>query len=272
MRFAVLPSLLTCAAALAAASAASAAPRAGAAKPTPACGIVAVPLVVGNSWTYAGAVPPDTDAYRDRILSPAVEKSTPLQPSKVTITVDKIETDAGTTTITLTEDHDGRKHVSTATCTATKLVFSPNAFWFNAEPGDTYAITLADVERKGASLQIAAGKLVDLPEWADDLKATWKHEVGPKHKVPVRSGTIELKRRVVMQPVEEVDAGAAGKWKAKKIGIDTTIAITIDPAPEKPLIARPRVVNFLFQVDGVGIVQAVNSYGRMYTLSGYTVQ
>ncbi len=267
-------SAVACTVLLAWSSGSEAQPRrpAPAAKPVRACGIAAVPLSVGNSWTYDSLPPPTGPGYEGFELSEAQRKMVPIQPAKLTIKVDKIVTEGATTTITLTEDHDGRIHTTTATCGGGKLVFAPNAFWFSGEPGDTYGITLSDVERKGSSLDLIAGKLSLAPEWHDDLKATWKHDVNAKYPVAMRSGTLTVTRHFVMQAAEDVDAGMVGKWKANKFGLDSVFNVTIEPAPEKPLVQRNRVVNYLFQVDGVGIVQVVNRFGRMYRLSAFTVQ
>ena len=119
---------------------AQAQPKPATPKPVRACGVTAIPLTVGNEWTYeAAGLPPD------RQLSEAQMKAQPVVPKRVTVTVKSVDTKDGVTTVGLSEDIDGRVHASTITCTATSFQVSPNAFWFNGEPGDVFGIELTDV-------------------------------------------------------------------------------------------------------------------------------
>ena len=152
-------------------TAASAQPRPVAPKVVRACGVTALPLSVGNSWTYEPTAPPP-----DRALTDAQLRNTPLPPKKLVVTVTGVETKEGVTTVSLSEELDGRVHPTTITCRAGGAEFrmSPTAFWFTAEPGTTYGIELSDVERKGHTLELNGGKVIAL-EWHDDLTAKWKH-------------------------------------------------------------------------------------------------
>lgn len=248
-RFAVPSAVAAALVVLTAAHAADAQPKPKVAR---ACGISAIPLTVGNQWIYESAGLP-----ADRALTENQLKGLPVIPKQVTITVKSVDTKDGVTTVTLTEDLDGRAHETSITCTATSLVMSPNAFWFNGEPGDVFGIELTDVERKGRTFAIAAGKLDTVtPDWHDDLNAKWRHIAVGKVFPTMRTGTLGLGRRVVIQPPEAITT-KAGSWKANKLGIESTLAITIEPAPLKPLREIPLLVNFMYQVDGVGVVQTV---------------
>lgn len=245
--------------------------RAAAPRVERACGVSAVPLSVGNQWTYESIPAP-----ADRQLSEAQQKSTPLPPKKIIIKVTGLETKEGLTTVTLSEDHDGRVHTSTVTCKpgGAEFRFSPNAFWFAGEPGDVYGIELSDVQRKGQSLTLAGGKLATaaVTDWHDDISAKWKHVQVGKAKPALRSGTIEIGRHyVVILPPEDVSS-MAGQWKAQKLGVETAVKVTIEPAPANPLKDVPLFVNFLYFADNVGIVQTLNNFGVMYILTQYTVQ
>lgn len=240
-------------------------PKPATPKAVRACGVSAIPLTVGNEWTYEAAGLP-----ADRALSEAQMKAQPVVPKQVTITVKSVDTKDGVTTVGLSEDIDGRVHGSTITCSATSFQISPNAFWFNGEPGDVFGIELTDVERKGKTLDLVGGKLTTLADWHDDLNAKWKH-VGVGKVIPtLRTGTLALTRHIVTQPSESVTT-KAGTWKAAKLGIETTIKLTIEPAPPNPLRDIPLLVNFLYIVDGVGVVQTMN-YTSQFLLVNSKVQ
>ncbi len=233
-----------------------------------ACGVTAIPLAMGNEWTYEPLPPPP-----DRTLSDPQLRLTPLQPKKLVIKVTGIESKDDGTTVTLSEDHDGRIHATTIRCT-TGGTFSvaPDGFWFAGEPGQTYGIELTEVERKGQTLGLAAGKIAGL-EWHDDLKAKWKHLVTGKGSARMRKGTLEVVRHWVVLPEEtlEVRIGdhAGEQLKALKLGLETTVKVTIDPAPVLPLKAPPLLVNFFWMVDGTGAVQVLNSYGQQFVLTKF---
>lgn len=232
-----------------------------------ACGVIALPLSVGNEWTYDNVpLPPEEQ------LTEAQQKQTPFPPKKIIIKVTKLETKEGVTTVTLSEDLDGRVHESTITCRAGGADFrmSPNAFWFAAEPGGVFGIELSEVERKGHTLELLGGKITGL-EWHDDLIAKWKHVPAAKPQPPMRSGTISVVRHFVVLVPEDVSSNA-GQWKAQKLGLETTLKITIEPPTEKPLKENPLIVNFIYLVDGVGIVKARNNYGQQYVMTSYVVQ
>jgi hypothetical protein len=269
---ALAPSLL---AALALAAGPTGAPFDAAAQPAAgkkvaaprACGVSAIPLAVGNEWVYESVPPPE-----DRALNDAQKRTTPVEAKKLTIKVTGIETKDGVTTVALSEDLDGKVHATWIKCTAGGATFqvAPDAFWFAGEAGTTYGIELSAVERKGQSYALTAGKITAL-EWHDDVVAQWKHVPTAKLQPPMRNGKLELTRHWVLLPVEEVQS-KLGTWKAKKLGVEFTINVTIEPAPAEPIRNPPLQVNFLWQVDGVGIVQALNSYGQMYLLTSAVTQ
>lgn len=263
MRRAVLLSLATVAAA---SGTAAAQPKPAAAKVVRACNATTVPLSVGNEWTYESVqVPPD------RAMSEAQLKALPPQPKQVVIKVTAIDTKDNVTTVTLSEDLDGRVHTSTITCApGGGLSIAPNAFWFNGEPGDVIGLEMSELTRKGKSIELAGGKLnAALTEWHDDLTAKWKHIAIGKVFPTLRSGTIELARHVVVLPSETI-VTKAGNWKAAKLGIETTTKITIEPAPELPLREIPLLVNLMYLQDGVGVVGVINSAAQ-YLLVNYQV-
>jgi hypothetical protein len=238
------------------------------AKAPKACGVTAIPLAMGNEWTYEPVPPPP-----ERMLTDAQTRLTPIQPKKLVIKVAGIETKDDVTTVTLSEDHDGRVQTTTIRCTAAgQFSIGQDAFWFAGEPGTTYGIELSDVERKGSSLALAAGKITSL-EWRDDLKAKWKHVLTGKAKPKMKTGTLEIVRHYVVLPEEAIDI-KVGDWagqqvKTVKLGLESTVKVTIDPAPPLELKAPPMLVNFFWMLDGTGPLQIGNSYGQQYVLTHF---
>jgi hypothetical protein len=272
------------------------------AKPKPAakaCGVSAIPLVVGNEWLYEAVAPPP-----DHTLTEAQTRLTPVRPDKISIKVTAIDTKDGVTTVTLHEDLDGKAHDTTITCTGGGKQFqvAMDAFWFAGEPGQVFGIELSNLERKGQTLALVRGKLnTALADWRDDITASWKHVPTAKARPTMRGGLLDLGRHWVVLPDEPV-ATKYGQWnKSKKLGLETAPRVSLDPPPDKPLrgdarckdnkdpvcgckeqklptdppdpICNPNLlVNFLWFVDGIGPVQVLNSYGQMFQLSTATLQ
>lgn len=231
--------------------------------PARACGVTAIPLAVGSEWVYEPVAPP-----ADRALTDAQKRLTPLEPRKLTIAVTAIDTKDGVTTVSLRESLDQRTHTTSIKCTGGGATFqvAPDAFWFAGEPGPSYGIELSHIERKGQTLSLAGGKIAGL-EWRDDLSAAWKHIPTAAAKPTMRGGKLQVTRRWVAQPDEEVNSPVSGTVTAKKLGVEITNRVTIEPAPPQPIKDSPLMVNFFWYVDGIGPVQVLNSYGQMFVLT-----
>ena len=235
-----------------------------------ACGVSAIPLVVGNEWTYEPvAVPTESQ------LTDAQIKLTPLQPKKLVIKVTSIDTKDGVTTVALSEDLDGKAHDTSITCTAggARFQISMDAFWFAGEAGPPIGVELGPLERKGQGLTLVGGKIT-VPagiDWHDDIKTTWKHVATGKATPTMHSGTLSLMRHWVVQPDDAVATRLATYSRTKKLGLETTIELTIDPPPREPLKPPALLVNFFWFADGVGPVQVLNSYGQMFQLNAATL-
>lgn len=236
-------------------------------KAVKACGVTAVPLSVGNEWVYEPSLPPE-----DRVLTPAQVSTTPVQPKKLTIKVTNVETKPEGTIVTLSEDLDGKAHTTTIRCTAGGGTFqiSPDSFWFAGEAGTTVGIELSDIQRKGQTFMLAAGKFTGL-EWYDDVEAKWQHVPVGKAKPPMRKGTLSLKRHWVVLPAEKITGKDGKELTTIKLGVETTVTATIDPAPEQPLKAPPLLVNLFWIVDGTGPIQVLNSYGQQFALTSFVI-
>ena len=206
--------------------------------------------------------------------------------------------------VTLHEDIDGKGHDTTITCTAGGASFDigMDAFWFAAEPGQVHGIEVSNVQRTGDTLELAGGKInAALPDWRDDVTASWKHVPAAQARPTMNSGTVEVRRHFVTLPSEPV-ATKYGQWnKSIKLGVETSVRTGLEPPTEKPLrgdircrdnkdpvcgcrvqkeptdppdpiCVPPLLVNFLWFIDGVGPVQTLNSYGQMFQLSSATLQ
>jgi hypothetical protein len=278
--------------ALVIASAAHAAPRraapanaktAPAGKTPPACGVHLVPLAVGNSWTYTAV-----DSHL--AIDPAITRLAPPEPKTIVVTVksidgggkgkDSVITLEEKLTVDLTKDPkkpiiDERTVTSTITCGATRFDVSPEAFYFNGEPGGFINLTLDKLERvKGTTLQLTKTGGIGDAEWRDDLSAHWTRVATKGSDASLGSGQIELERKITPQPRDNVTT-AAGQYPAEKLGITTTGRVTLDKplAPDaKPMELPAAWITTVWIADNVGIVQTQNSYGHKYQLSAVTLK
>lgn len=248
-------------------------------KAVKACGITAIPLSVGNQWVYEAVIHPTP-------LEEAQKKLLPPQPSKVTITVAKIETVGEVTTVGLTEEiqhqigqpdgkppkTESRTLETSITCTATKLDFSPDSFWFAGEPGGFWNVTLDQLTRqeKSTSFPITKGKLTGV-EWHDDLKFAWKRTPTEGTDAELGAGSFDMNRRLVITGEEAVTTTFGVYSTATKIGIETKGEITVENATGKPYLLPEGLVTFFWLADGVGIVQVHNTFIHAYQLTGATI-
>jgi hypothetical protein len=275
MAYRNLVTVLIVACAASVSSSGASAQKGGAAKPKPkvkACGITAIPLSVGNQWVYQPvAYPWPKDATGAEIKVPPEQlKSLPTQPQKVTITVADVVVAKDITTISLTEDIDGRVINTTLTCTATGLTASPDAFWFAGEPGGAWNLQLDAMERKGPQFPIAAGKIAS-NEWHDDLKTNWKRVATAGTTAELGSGKLELERHFVVTADEPVSTIANNFAGVHKIGLETHGRITVDGSESKPVELPEGMVSWLWVADGTGPVQLANSFFHAYQLAAVTI-
>ena len=238
-------------------------PRAAHAKgPARACGVSAIPLVVGNEWTYQATTLPEQ-------VPPTAEdaRKNPRQVQKLVIQVVSVETQNGVTTVTLSEDADGHKVNTTITCAKDKFDVSPDSFFFAGEPGGVYGIDLTSSEHKGGTtLKLARGRLQG-PDWRDDVAATWK-EVPSKGSEPhAWSGKLEMERHFTITGKDNISS-TGGIWQgAQRVQLVTTGRVTLDPPDANPLEFQAKLENTLWFVDGIGVVQVHNAYNHSYQLA-----
>jgi hypothetical protein len=239
-----------------------------------ACGAKILPLVEGNQWTYEAVQAP---------LSPddKVKRISPLQPKTVVITVKSVDAKKGADTVVTLEEKittdvtkDPKKpivddHVitTTITCGPKKFEISPDSFLFAGEPGGYYGLKLDDFQRpKGTSLTLINGGIGD-KDWGEDIVAHWKRAATPGSEAKLGSGKLELERRFTPQQ-PEVIVSRNGSYRAEKLALVTTGRVTLDGAtPDtKPMELPAGWISTLWLAEGVGLVQALNSFSHQYQL------
>ncbi len=223
---------------------------------TRACGVSAIPLVVGNEWVYEavgvpGAPPPD----------PNDAKKYPQRSKKIVIDVVSVETQNGSTTVHLSEDIDGRKLATTITCAADKFDVDPNSFFFAGEPGGSYHLDFTDFQHKdGTTLKLVGGKLVG-PDWRDDIAATWKQTASPGTDPKLWDGKIEMERHYTVAGSDNIQTAAGTFNGAQRVTLDITGRVMLNPPDANPSEFPAGLQNRFWFADGIGMVQVQNSYG-----------
>jgi len=262
----------------AAATLAVVAPAAAQKKAVRACGISAIPLTVGNTWTYEPTQypPPDRGTESDRDKEQKARDSAlklyPNPSGKVVITVTAVEAvkATGITTVTLSEQTDDRTLETKLTCTATSMSASVDSFFYAGEPGGDWNLSFDKVERKGQTFSISGGKLSGT-EWKDNFKAAWKREATKDTGADLGAGKVTINRRVVLVAEEPALDTPAGKWaRSNKVGIETTGSVEIDNSGGKAY-EMPGGLAYLYVVDGVGLVRVENAFFHAYQLTSFTV-
>jgi hypothetical protein len=243
-------------------------------KAVPPCGARIMPLVEGNRWTYgfvAAPTPPRDD----------VAKLSPSQPSQIVISVKSIEIKGPDTVVTLEEkttadlSKDPKKHIldertitSTITCNQKKFEISPESFFFAGEPGGSFEVTFDKVDRlKDTTWKLVNGTFAE-GNWREDIIAHFTRASVPGSGAKLDSGKLELERKFTPEPTERVNT-KVGVYTAERLALVTTGRVTLDhPQPDvKPMELPVDWLNRLWVVPNVGVVQALNSYSHMYTLT-----
>lgn len=258
---------------------ATAAPQGPAAKPSP-CGVKALPLSVGNRWTYSlvpSPVPTD----------PQIARIAPAASDTVIVTVKSITSaQNGDTVITLEEKSlqgplptkanatadNAHTITTTMTCNKNKFAVSPDSFWFAGEPGGYLGLRLDAIERpRGTSFQLTNGHFGEA-EWREDLVASWTRVPNAESKATPGSGKLELERRFTPQQPERVQT-TLGSYKAEKLGLITTGRVTLGRARNvKPTELPAGWLSTLWIAEGTGVVQTLNPFGHMYQLTAITLK
>lgn len=276
-----LPALLGLALISTSGSALAAPKKAG--KAAPACGAKVLPLVVGNSWTYAPGVAPQP-------ILPELTKIAPRQAAKIVITVKSVETKGADTVVALEEKvtyeitpaQEKKNAViadvvvnSTITCNKTKFEISPDSFFFAAEPGGYRELQFDTVTRsKDTSLKLAGGTIGD-DQWREDIVAHFTRVPAKGIDVKMSPGKLELERVFTPETPEDVSTKNGQRYpRAEKVALVTTGRVTFDapvsPRPEPSQLPANWISRFWFAPD-VGLVQSLNMYAHLYQLVDSTL-
>jgi hypothetical protein len=249
------------------------------AKAAPACGVKVLPLVVGNTWTYAPVPSPDPIAQE-------LTKLAPPQPRQIVVSVKSIETKGGDTVATLEEKltyetvarTDKKPAVvsevvvnSTISCNAKKFEISPDSFFFAAEPGGFRELVFDKLERsKDTSWKLTGGTVGDAP-WREDIIAHFTRQPVKGSAAKLSAGKLELERAFTPEKSETVVTRSGETYdKAEKLALITTGRVTLD-APTSPTPAPSELpknwLSKLWFANGVGVVQTQNMYAHRYQLT-----
>ena len=243
----------------------------------PACGAKVIPLVVGNTWSYASVAAPLP-------ADPLIAKIAPPVPVTFVITVKTVDTQkSGDTVVTLEEKvtynlekdtgkplkPDDRVLTTTITCnTKGKFDVSPDSYFFAGEPGGMLGMQLADIKRpRDTSYKLVNGT-IGSAEWREDIAATFTRAPTAGVDAKLSSGKLELERKFQPSQPESVST-KMGAYMAEKLVLTTTGRVTLDggPADAKPSELPAGWTNTLWLAPGVGMVQSLNSYAHMYQLT-----
>lgn len=215
---------------------------AGGAAPV-ACGLKALPLAQGNTWTYrSGNV-----QVLIKVLEVAPGKDFAGKPA---------------TTITLEEQANGRTLKTTATCTpAGGLQLPLDSFFFLGEPGGSVNATTTITSRDRATL-LPDDQVVDGNGWIEVVKAdvtrTDASSAGAKH-LPA---SVEIERHVNVKESANLMIGI-GQFSAQRIVFELRGRGIVGEEKTEIPIKRPGAA---FLVKGVGFVKIDDAFDRTWEL------
>lgn len=273
-------------------------------KSASACPAKMLPLVLNNTWTYSKAA-------ANNPAPEQIAKIAPAQPDTIKITVKAIDKKGTDTVVTLEEvvtypgkaaqtpkktgkdapkgDKDKpasdakpepivRTLSTTITCSPTRFDISPESFWFAAEPGGFYGMTLDKIDRKNTSWKVVNGNFAD-DKWEEDLKIDWSRQPTKGTDAKLGGGKLELERVYTPGQTEIITSlnttvtGPTGNWKADILFLVTTGRVTLDNAgPEdKPAELPAGWTTQMWTFPNVGIVKTLNPYAHAYVLTDATL-
>jgi hypothetical protein len=212
--------------------------------PAPACGDKAVPLAVGNTWTYRSG--------GEQIQI----KITDVQPGKDW-------NGKAATVISADETLGARVIKTTYTCSTAGILFPPDSFFFSGEPGGGVGDTFTVTGREAQSL-LPDGGLVADANWIETVKADVTRSdssgVGAKHD-PAK---VEIELHVQVHPSGGVAVPTGNYPRALKVGFELRGRGVIGEAKVEIPIKRPGA--FYIQ-PGIGIVKIEDVFDKNWELT-----
>jgi hypothetical protein len=275
-------------------------------KTPPACGARALPLVVGNSWTYKPSSPRTPEGLEIRV-DPTLTKFVPKQPEQVVITVTAIETKGPETVVSLEEKSTysitvekkdkgpataGSKTPVTATsthelvvksaitCSKTKFELDPRSFLFSGEPGGVRELELDTITRtKDTSWKLANGVIGENP-WREDLVAHFVRTPIPASGAKLGGGKLELERLFQPEVPENISVVSGEQYvQVDKFALVTSGRVVLDepraPNPQPTDLPAPPgskggLSRFWVKTD-LGVVRVLNPFAHQYDLVAHTL-
>jgi hypothetical protein len=216
-------------------------PRAGG--PPPACGLKALPLAVGNTWTYKSG----SQQVHIKVLEVAPGKDHAGKPA---------------TTIVTEESYQGLTVKATHTCTAAGgLIAAVDSFFFSGEPGGGVGATLTVTARDKATLP-PDGEISGDQGWVESVKAdvarTDAAGAGADHK-PAK---VEVERHVTVKGDERIMIGL-GQFSSAKIIFELRGRGLVDEQRVELPIKRPAT---MWLARGVGFVKVEDAFDKTWEL------
>ncbi len=229
--------------ALVAVLAGPAAAQKGKGGPAPACGLKALPMAVGNTWTYRSG------------SQQVVVKVLSVEPGKD-------HAGKAATTIVTEETYQDRTVTATSTCTAAGgLVVSLDSFFFSGEPGGAAGATMTVTSRDKATL-LPDAQLITDQGWVEiahaDIVRTDAAGAGAVH-LPAK---IEVERHISIKGDEKLMIGM-GQFATQKVYFELRgRGIVEDQTVEIP-IKRPAM---MWLSRGVGYVKIEDAFDKTWEL------
>lgn len=234
----------------------------------PACGITAIPFIVGAEWTYQAVPLPNPP------LKPLPK---PKQPATVTIKVKAVEPQEDKTKkkaeretwITLEESIEEQPpKITKLVCKQDALNVPPESFFFSGEPGGGIRIELGELTRSkdsNWSYIFQTGKMV-LPTWIEEMKVPFTRTQHEGADAKMLSGMLDLQRNVAIGGAEELKMDF-GEFAATPMMVDIRGSLNLDlesGRQEYPIPAN--TISKLWFMDEIGLIQVHNTNAHMYQL------
>lgn len=230
-------------------------------KPRPACGIIYLPLVAGNEWTYE-YVPPPPPKKGEPPRLPLVFPPKKVHIKVLTVTPPKKGKRNAPTVIELEETVSKLVKKTTLRCTRKSLEVSPQSFFFAGEPGGGVKMELIGLQRTGKSYPGAKGfRTITSNELT--ITAGIKREAAhPKLKLDTVN--LSMTRTLTWEGPQKV-SGPAGEFsKAIRIRLEVSGKVKLN---NKETLFPQNVPGALWFVKGVGLVKSYNTLGQQYQLT-----
>jgi hypothetical protein len=210
-----------------------------------ACGMKAIPLAVGNTWTWKAG----TTTITLKVLEVTPGKDAAGKPSTV---------------ITVEETYQGRVLKNQLICTPDKgLVVPLESNLFTGEPGGPVGKTFAVTSRESVTFLNDAG-LVDGSGWIEKVKADVTQIDTGGAGAKLFAGKLDLERHVHVEPGANDVVTTLGQWRnAQKIVFELRGRGEVESEKTEIPIKRPGA---FYIVKGLGVVKIDDAFDKTWEL------